>query len=489
MPPPPPPNASDAPRPDEAFLAVFERFRGVLERVVAARIPKRLRAKFGASDVVQEAWMVVLRRPWLYQGRDPASPEVGQDLLRLCMAVSLLKLREFVRRFGRTAARAADREVPIHGVGPDHDVAAAQRSPLSEAEALEAESEIRDALDELPPDQRLAVVLINIGGRTDADAGASLGRSAEAVRKLRRRAIRALTAILARKARVSDLPETALEDRGPDAVGAYVLRRPLGEGAMGRVFAARRADGTGPEVAVKVLHRDVARSPALVARFRDEATISARIDGPGVVRVLEVIEAGGPDAPVAIVFELVEGRTLRKVGDADRPIPPARWLRIARSAAAAVATLHAHGVVHRDLKPENLLVRADDSVVVTDLGLARALDAANRRTASGTFVGTRWYAAPEQFRGPRDAVGPASDVYVLALTLHELWTGRHPFGDGADAVDRSITGRPPAASKARPGLPRGADELLARCLDPERANRPRDGRALAEALEAVGGAA
>ncbi|MCC7140242.1 MAG: sigma-70 family RNA polymerase sigma factor [Planctomycetes bacterium] len=486
MPPPPPPNASDKPRYDDAFWTALERYRAGLERAIRALIPDRLRAKFGASDVVQNGFVKAFVLSESFDPKDREAP------LRWLTRIVYFELRDAIRRFSKTDERDVARETPRDGLGSDASPPSPWRSAASEAEAREAEALVRRALDELPADQRAAIQLGELAGWTDAQAGDVLGKSADAVRKLRDRAFDTLAKTLVRAAEAhagpdAEAPATALAAGG--RVAGYVLRRPLGEGSMGRVFAARRADGTGPEVAVKLLHPRVARSPDLVARFRDEATISARIDGPGVVRVLEVIGGDGPDAPVAIVLELVEGRTLRKVGDADRPIPPARWLRIARSAAAAVATLHAHGVVHRDLKPENLLVRADDSVVVTDLGLARALDAANRRTASGTFVGTRWYAAPEQFRGPRNAVGPASDVYVLALTLHELWTGRHPFGDGADAVDRSITGRPPAASKARPGLPRGADELLARCLDPERANRPRDGRALAEALEAVGGAA
>ena len=183
---------------------------------------------------------------------------------------------------------------------------------------------------------------------------------------------------------------------------------PLGRGGMGHVFQAHEA-WLARDVAVKLLSSTPV-SEAERERLLDEARVLASLRHPGIVVVFRV---GSVEGRPYVVYELVRGRSL---AHASTPMPAARALPMARDTAAALAAVHAAGLVHGDVKPANVVVGDDGAVKLIDFGLARReLDAG----ASG--AGTPGYVAPEALAGGRTT--QRSDVYSLAVTLTELLTG------------------------------------------------------------------
>jgi serine/threonine protein kinase/Flp pilus assembly protein TadD len=224
------------------------------------------------------------------------------------------------------------------------------------------------------------------------------------------------------------------------------LTERLGAGGMGQVFVGID-ERLGREVAVKALLQERRLDGASRARFQREAQILSRLEHPNICRLYDLVEEEDGEY---LVMELVRGKTLREVlvdglDDTER-------MRVAEQVAAALVAAHAMTVVHRDLKPENIVVGDNGLVKVLDFGLARRGDtltiepaggadrdrqdegpadvstepAGERVTLLGDVLGTPSYLSPEQARG--DVVTAASDMYSLGLLLHELWTGRRPYG-------------------------------------------------------------
>lgn len=217
----------------------------------------------------------------------------------------------------------------------------------------------------------------------------------------------------------------------PETVGPYRLVAPLGEGGMGQVWRGERADGLFEQtVAVKLLWSHL--TPLAAGRFAEERRILARLEHPGIARLID----GGvlPDGTPWLAMEHVagrpidaacEGRSLRAVTD------------LFVQAAAAVQFAHARLVVHADLKPSNILVDEDGRVRLLDFGIARLLG----KEVEGVQPMTRDYAAPERLAGAAPVV--ADDVYALGLVLEGLIAGR---------ADRDL-----AAVVARARAPAAAD--------------------------------
>ena len=136
-----------------------------------------------------------------------------------------------------------------------------------------------------------------------------------------------------------------------------------------------------------------------------------------------------------------------------RPARPPRWWR---TLAEAVQVAHQSGIVHRDLKPANVLLAADGTPKVTDFGLARRLEEASGLTRSGVPMGTPSYMAPEQARGEKGAIGPATDVYALGAILYEMLTGRPPFRaeTATGTLQQVLHDEPVPPSRLNPAVPR-----------------------------------
>ncbi len=202
--------------------------------------------------------------------------------------------------------------------------------------------------------------------------------------------------------------------------GRYRLEAKLGSGGMSTVYLARDATLDRP-VAVKVMHREMSEQPDQLERFRQEARAVAKLSHPNVVAVIDAGEDGGHPY---IVFEYVEGETLKqriaRLGALDVQEALAYAIEIARGLTVA----HARNMVHRDIKPQNVLIDAEGRAKLTDFGISRQLEQ-DGMTATGRVLGTTDYVAPEQAMG--HAVDPRSDVYSLGVVLYEMLVGQVPF--------------------------------------------------------------
>ena len=252
--------------------------------------------------------------------------------------------------------------------------------------------------------------------------------------------------------------------------GPYRIKQVLGEGGMGVVYLAERAD-LGTLAAVKIL-RDAWLSPARRERFASEQRTLAQLNHPSIARLYDADTL--PDGTPWFVMEYVEGIALTEYCRThDSSIN--RRLELFRAVCEAVQHAHSHAVIHRDLKPSNILVKEDGTVKLLDFGISKhleTLDLPVDQTKTGLRLMTPAYAAPEQVRG--DRVGLHTDVYSLGVVLYELLTGRLPFDVSRStpseaqaiiaerdavkpsAVVRAIAGHGSAAAKGPPSTSKTA---------------------------------
>ena len=259
---------------------------------------------------------------------------------------------------------------------------------------------------------------------------------------------------------------TARIPAGQDPIlGRYRLEARLGSGGFGVVWSAWD-EKLEREVAVKVIPRD--GSDARIVR---EARAAARLNHPGIVGLYEL---AADDEHLHLVSELVRGRTLAALERA-RALSDRDVARIGVALCDALEHAHARGVIHRDVKPQNVIVVAEPAAgagcaKLTDFGVAQVASA-ERVTRTGDVVGTLEYMSPEQAEGGEAT--PASDVYGLALTLYEAWTGSNPVrGRGPAATARRL-GRPlPALRSRRRDLPPELCDAIDDALEPDPGLRP-----------------
>jgi len=238
---------------------------------------------------------------------------------------------------------------------------------------------------------------------------------------------------------------SAVLSREGERVGPYRIEKEIGRGGMGAVFLAERADGAFEQrVALKLVKRGM-DSDAVLRRFEQERQILARLQHPGIARLLD----GGlaPDGRPYFAMEVVEGEPITAYCDA-RALSIHDRLMLFERVCEAVAYAHRNLVVHRDLKPSNILVTTDGEVKLLDFGIARLLETDDPGlTWSGLRPMTPEYAAPEQVRG--QAITTATDVYALGALLYELLTGRRPHA----LVDRDLKSIEKAICEDEPERP------------------------------------
>jgi tRNA A-37 threonylcarbamoyl transferase component Bud32 len=202
--------------------------------------------------------------------------------------------------------------------------------------------------------------------------------------------------------------------------GRYRLDAQIGAGGMSTVY---RAFDTVLErqVAIKLMHREIASDSDQLERFRREARAVAQLNHPHVVGV---IDAGEDSGTPYIVFEYVEGETLKDRIRRYGRLPIGEAVAYAIEVARALGAAHDRQIVHRDVKPQNVLIDEEGTAKVTDFGIARSLTEEGL-TADGRVLGTTDYVSPEQALG--QDVGPESDLYSLGVVLFEMLTGDVPF--------------------------------------------------------------
>jgi serine/threonine-protein kinase len=303
-------------------------------------------------------------------------------------------------------------------------------------------------------------------------------------------------------------PPHGLANQGPPK---YRILGEIARGGMGQILKGHDGD-LGRDLAIKVLDPELAKNPAVVSRFVEEAQIGGQLQHPGIVPVYELGLA--PDGTPYFTMKLIKGRTLsallaQRRSTADNRI---RLLQIFESVCQTLAYAHSKGVLHRDVKPANIMVGAFGEVQVVDWGLAKVLHrggVADERRARhsvytiietvrsgpgssgsdsviGSVMGTPAYMAPEQAQGEVEQLDERADVFALGATLCEILTGRPPYEEAAGApvlVQAAHARLEPARQRLAAC---GADPLLVQicteCLLPAREARPRDAEAVARAV-------
>ena len=271
----------------------------------------------------------------------------------------------------------------------------------------------------------------------------------------------------------------------PQRIGNFLLKRELGRGGMGTVFLAIQ-EGLEREVALKLL-----TAPSMLAgdeaarrvrrRFLREAALCSRLSHPNIVTLFDY---GCEDDVPFLAMELLRGRSLEAILK-EAPVQPVPFIvEVAQALASALEHYLPLGIVHRDLKPANVMVEPSGRIVLTDFGLARAVDS-TQLTAAGAAVGTPYYVAPEVVRG-QQADG-ASDLYQVGVLLYRMATGQLPFtGQGIVEIFRAIVLNalvPPRSLV--PELPPALENLILNCLARDRACRYQTASALAADVNAV----
>ncbi|ACZ37557.1 serine/threonine-protein kinase [Sphaerobacter thermophilus] len=243
--------------------------------------------------------------------------------------------------------------------------------------------------------------------------------------------------------------------------GRFRLVRVVGSGGFGTVWLATERGER--RVAVKILNREHAADPELVARFEREAQLGGNVDHPNVVRVLG---HGRHDGRPFMAMEWVEGQTLRRVLDRRGPLPPHEAATIARQVLAGLAEIHRRGVLLLDIKPGNIMIGGTGPTAkIVDFGAACRLGEPYLFRGDQA-LGTPAYMAPEQRAG--ETVGPETDLYAVGVVLFEMLTGRLP----RDADD-----------DLGPAVPPDLAAVVRRALASDPAARFRSAAAMARAIE------
>ena len=279
---------------------------------------------------------------------------------------------------------------------------------------------------------------------------------------------------------MSTPPVDALLERLRAALaGRYRVDRAAGHGGMATVFLAEDLKHRR-QVAIKLLDPELG---ALLGgdRFAREIEVAARLQHPHIVPLLD---SGSGDSLFWYVMPWVEGESLRERLRQERRLGVEEAARLGAQVARALDYAHRQGVVHRDIKPENILL-ADRQAMVTDFGIARAIDAAGGPALTGTrvAVGTPEYMSPEQVAGGGELDG-RSDVYGLGCVLYELLAGRPPFTGPAETLGHQhMNLPPPPLADLRPGTPPALAAAIDRALAKAPGDRFQTAGQLADALE------
>ena len=261
-------------------------------------------------------------------------------------------------------------------------------------------------------------------------------------------------------------------------LGAYEVQEFVGRGAMGVVYKAWH-DALARPAAVKVLQALAPDSEA-TSRFRREAQSIAQMRHPNILNVFDFGEYEG--IPYMIV-EYVPGGSLAERLKAGPALDHQHAVAVLHGLAAGLDYAHSLGVVHRDVKPANVLVGRDEAPILADFGLAKLLQSASVKSATGVTTGTPAYMAPEQVTG--SAVGPAADRYALAAVAYELLTGAPPFsGEGVlELLYAHVHRDPPPPSERDPQLSKNVDTVLLHGLAKRPEARWASCREMVDALE------
>ena len=259
----------------------------------------------------------------------------------------------------------------------------------------------------------------------------------------------------------------------------YTLEAPIGQGGFATVWSARRDDGKS--FALKILKQRYAADHGFLGRFEQESRLAQGLIHPNIVRIDEITAEAGLIFYAMDLFPVSLSSRLTELYAAD-PI----WLaRIGAGAARGLGYAHARGIVHRDIKPDNVLLTADESPVLADFGLARAVSGYITSTGRALTIGTPHYLSPEQAQG-REIDGRA-DLYSLGVTLYRGATGLLPFRsrDWWELARMHVEVPPAPPRRLRPDLSRRFERIILRCLAKHPDDRYQTAEALADDLDSL----
>lgn len=268
-----------------------------------------------------------------------------------------------------------------------------------------------------------------------------------------------------------------------EELAGYSLRRVVGQGGMSVVYEAEHPR-LGSTVAVKVLASELAADDRFRDRFLRESQVVASLSHPNVI---DIYDCGQVDDLLFIAMRYVAGPDLQALLREHPRLSVERTLLLIRQAARGLDAAHRAGVIHRDVKPANLLIEhADgepDHVYLADFGLSK--HALSRRGSVEEIAGTVDYIAPEEIKG--EAVDARTDLYSLACVMYQCLTGSVPFPRDLDAavIWAHVEQQADPPSSLNPALPRALDDVLARALAKEPADRYATCRELVEAADAA----
>jgi serine/threonine-protein kinase len=251
-------------------------------------------------------------------------------------------------------------------------------------------------------------------------------------------------------------------------LGSYRIDEYIGRGGMGVVYRAEHM-GLGRRVALKLLAPELAQNESFRERFVRESRLAAAIDHPNVIPIFEAAEV---DGNYFIAMRYVDGVDLREVLHGEGALDIDRALLVLGQIAGALDAAHAAGLVHRDVKPGNILVgREFDHCYLTDFGLTKATSSDTNFTATGQFVGTTDYVAPEQIEGRE--LDRRTDVYSLGCVFYECLAGTPPFRRETDmaVMWAHIQEPPPRLTERRPDLPSQLDGVIATAMAKQKDDR------------------
>ncbi len=267
--------------------------------------------------------------------------------------------------------------------------------------------------------------------------------------------------------------------------GRYQLIRQMATGGMASIYEAldTRLDR---KVAVKIMHPHLAQDEQFVERFIREAKAAAALSHPNIVAVQDQGWNQNGTPAIFLVMEMIEGHTLREYLNEQGSLSVKDGIKFLLPVLSALSAAHKIGIVHRDLKPENILISKEGRIKIADFGLAKGPLLGGTMTAeSSVILGSVSYLSPEQVQ--RGIADSRSDIYSIAITAFEIFTGKKPF-EGAEPIQIAymhVNNRVPKISSLVSDIPEQLDDLIYRATSSNPDERPRDATVFHEELSRI----
>lgn len=260
--------------------------------------------------------------------------------------------------------------------------------------------------------------------------------------------------------------------------GRYILKQLLGTGGMGSVYLASDSLLGDEPIAIKVLHVELCKNEKHTQRFLREVKLTRKVTHPNVVRTFD---AGEENGRLFFTMEYARGVTLKERLQNQEPLEAYLTAVIIREVCKGLQAIHDAEIIHRDLKPGNIILTSDDSVKITDFGVAKP--GVSDLTGHNEIIGSIPYMAPEVWVGKN--VGPQADIYALGVVAYEMLTGVLPFdGDSpAELMCKHLDQKPVSPRDLNEQIPAWLDELVLRMLQKEQTLRPDGASAIVSLID------